>query len=210
MIDMEYQQAQTRAKIGRPLSFDREVGLKQAMLVFWEHGYESTSIAALTKAMGVTAPSIYTAFGDKRQLFLASVQLYLSGPNAPKQIIAQATNAKAAVEALLNSAAIGYTGKTTPQGCLLASATVSCSAAAADVQEAVAGIRREIERHLCQKIKKDISAGRLDSDVLAEELAALLMAVILGMSTLARDGASREKLLKIIKYTMRAWPRRRR
>ena len=67
-------------KIGRPLSFDRNVALRQAMLTFWRYGYETTSVSDLTTAMGITAPSLYTAFGDKKQLFLEAVRLYAGEP----------------------------------------------------------------------------------------------------------------------------------
>ena len=56
-------------KPGRPLGFDRDAALQQAMLLFWRHGYEATSVNDLTNAMGITPPSLYTAFGDKKQLF---------------------------------------------------------------------------------------------------------------------------------------------
>ncbi len=78
------------AKKGRPLSFDREAVLHQAMLLFWRHGYEATSLSDLTAAMGVTAPSIYTAFGDKKRLFLEAVDRYLSGPVTSDSIIVAA------------------------------------------------------------------------------------------------------------------------
>jgi AcrR family transcriptional regulator len=55
---------------GRPLSFDRDKALEDAMHVFWERGYEAASISELTAAMGITPPSLYTAFGDKEHLFL--------------------------------------------------------------------------------------------------------------------------------------------
>ena len=48
---------------GRPLSFNRAQALEQAMHVFWQRGYEAASISELTAAMGITAPSLYTAFG---------------------------------------------------------------------------------------------------------------------------------------------------
>ena len=69
-----------RRKTGRPLSFDREAALEQAMLTFWRHGYETTSIVDLTTAMGVTAPSLYAAFGDKQRLFLEAVRRYAGDP----------------------------------------------------------------------------------------------------------------------------------
>jgi AcrR family transcriptional regulator len=61
---------------GRPLSFDRESVLKSAMMVFWRHGYDGTSIAMLLDAMQISAPSLYATFGSKQALFLESLELY--------------------------------------------------------------------------------------------------------------------------------------
>src|SRR3978361_1815132 len=63
-------------KTGRPLSFDRDAALERAMLVFWRYGYEAASLQELTSAMGITPPSLYSAFGDKEQLFLEAVARY--------------------------------------------------------------------------------------------------------------------------------------
>jgi AcrR family transcriptional regulator len=195
----------TPRKMGRPLSFDREAALHQAMLRFWQHGYEATSLSDLTAAMGVTAPSIYTAFGDKKQLFREAVELYLGGPVTSESIIGQATTAREAAWGLLRAAAAGFTGKDTPPGCLLASSTISCSAAAADIQGELAAVRRKIEKHLCSKILLDMKAGRMLAATDAQALAAHTMAVIQGMSTLARDGAPRAKLLRVAATAMQAW-----
>jgi AcrR family transcriptional regulator len=176
------------------------------MLLFWRHGYEATSLRDLTTAMGVTPPSLYAAFGDKKRLFLEAVGRYLSGPVTAERIIEQAATAREAACGLLQAAATGFTGADTPSGCLLASSTVSCSAAAADVQEALAGIRRAIERRLTDKIVQAIDTGQMDAATDAEALAAHTMAVIQGMSTLARDGATREKLMRVSTAAMRTWP----
>src|ERR1700761_713837 len=93
----------TPKKTGRPLSFDREAALEQAMLLFWRHGYEATSLSDLRSAMGVTQPSIYTAFGDKKQLFLEAVRRYLSGPVTSQQIIERAGTACEAAHGLLQA-----------------------------------------------------------------------------------------------------------
>jgi AcrR family transcriptional regulator len=196
-----------RKKTGRPLSFDRDKALEQAMLVFWRHGYESTSLNDLTAAMGVTPPSIYTAYGDKKQLFLEAVNRYLSGPITSESIIDEAATACDAAVGLLMASAVGFTGSTTPSGCLLASSTISCSAAAADVQSELTAIRRKIEARLKAKIVSAVKKGELPSQSDAAALAAHVMAVIQGMSTLARDGAKREKLMRVAETAMQAWPK---
>ncbi len=203
---MEVVAESARRKPGRPLSFDRDAALDQAMLLFWRHGYEATSVNELTKAMNVTPPSLYAAFGDKKQLFLEAVQRYVSGPVTSESIIDDAPSAREAAAGLLQSAAIGFTGRATPKGCLLASSAISCSFAAADVQKTLSRIRIKIEERLYNKIMEDQTMLRLRPKVDAEALAGHIMAVIQGMSTLARDGAPREKLISVASAAMLAWP----
>jgi AcrR family transcriptional regulator len=193
-------------KKGRPLSFDREVALGQAMMLFWEHGYEATSLKDLTSAIGVPPSSIYSAFGDKKGLFLEAVDHYLSGPVTSETIITQAATAREAARDLLHAAATGFTGKDTPPGCLLASSAISCSDAAFKVREELARRRRAIESSLKRRIVLAIRTGEIPAKSDADALAAHTMAIIQGMSTLARDGAKREKLLRLADMAMKAWP----
>lgn len=195
-----------RRRAGRPLSFDREAALHQAMLLFWRHGFEATSLSDLTAAMGVTPPSVYAAFGDKKQLFLEAVDRYLSGPVTAESIIDEAATARDAAQGLLDAAAAGFTGPDTPAGCLLASSAISCSAAAADVQSELAAIRGGIEARLRGRIARAVAANELPACTDADALAGHIMAVIQGMSTLARDGAKREKLMRVAAAAMLAWP----
>ncbi|CAL1692704.1 HTH-type transcriptional repressor ComR [Brevundimonas subvibrioides] len=196
---------QPRKKTGRPLSFDRDAALHAAMLTFWRHGYESTSVADLTAAMGITPPSLYAAFGDKKRLFRETVALYLSG-EPPEATIAAAPSARAAAERLLTASAEGVTGDNTPTGCLLATSALSCSTAAADVQAEIATIRQGIEAALRARIQTDVDRGTLPSETDADALAGHMMAMTQGLSTLARDGASREKLLRVAAQAMKTWP----
>ncbi|MEG3084803.1 TetR/AcrR family transcriptional regulator [Sphingomonas sp. PB2P12] len=196
----------SRRKTGRPLSFDRETALEHAMLTFWQHGYETTSIIDLTTAMGITAPSLYTAFGDKKQLFLEAARRYAGDPDAMARAIAGAPSSYEAARRLLTDAATAYTGDTTPRGCLLASAAASGSAAASDVQRAIADIRQAIVGHLRDRIARDIATGAIQPTANAATLATFIMAITQGMSVLARDGATREDLLAIVATALQAWP----
>lgn len=197
-------------KLGRPLSFDRDAALDRAMHLFWAHGYEATSIADLTAAMGITPPSLYAAYGDKKRLFLAAVDHYRAGTGAGSiatdQLIDAAPTAADAARQMLDGSALHFTGQDTPRGCLLATGAISCSAGAADVQSALASIRHGIEARLRAKIGADMASGVIANDVDAEVLAAYVMAIIQGMSTLARDGAPREKLQALATAVMRGWP----
>ena len=67
---------------GRPREFDRDEVLERAMNLFWSRGCEATSGSDLTQAMGITPPSLYGTFGDKKRLFLEAVDRYRAGPGA--------------------------------------------------------------------------------------------------------------------------------
>ncbi len=196
----------TTRKTGRPLSFDRAEALHRAMLAFWQSGYETTSVSDLTAAMGVTAPSLYAAFGDKKRLFLEAARLYAGDLDAMAQAIEDAPTARDAVRDFMRSAALTYTGDDTPKGCLLASAAASTSDAAADVRKEVADIRRSIAGLLTTRIERDIAAGLLPPTADAPALSGLALAVTQGMSVLARDGVSRASLLAIADAALAAWP----
>lgn len=193
-------------RTGRPLSFDRAAALHRAMLLFWRHGYETTSVADLTAAMGVSAPSLYTAFGDKRRLFLEAVRLYAGDPEAVGRAIDDAPTARDAARGLLVAAAERYTGEVTPPGCLLASATASGSAASADVRRAVADVRGAVGARLRARVGRDVAAGLLPPHADAAALAGLVVAVMVGMSGLARDGADRATLLAVADAALAGWP----
>ena len=208
MTTPENQVLQPPRKKGRPLSFQREAALHQAMLLFWKHGYEATSLNDLTAALGVKPSSIYAVFGNKKRLFLEAVARYTSGPITAESIIANAATAREAAQGLLQASVLGFTGEDTPKGCLLATSAISCSEEAHDVQQELAAIRLGIKARLQAKVTTDVDAGCMPPDSDAEALAGHILAVIQGLSTLARDGASREKLFRVADIAMRAWPER--
>lgn len=154
--------------------------------------------------MGVTPPSIYAAYGDKKGLFREAVARYLAQPKPTAAMIAE--SATAAARWLLEGAAVMFTGEATPPGCLLASAAIAVSAEAEDLRRELAAIRLGVEAALRDRILADIAAGILPAETDAATLAATVTTVIQGLSTLARDGAPRERLLAVARFALSAWP----
>ena len=191
---------------GRPLSFDRDKVLEMAMLRFWRTGFETTSVADLTEAMGVTAPSLYAAFGNKENLFLECLRRYATpGPKRTSELICEAPSAREAAHELLQTSALWFTQPGSPAGCMIASAASSGSDASRQVRAALKKVRKEIETALQRRIEVDIRSGKLPTSADAHALATMTVALIQGMSTLARDGASRTDLLALVRAAMPAW-----
>lgn len=191
---------------GRPRGFDRDAALEAALIEFWRHGYEATSIATLTKAMGVNPPSLYAAFGDKRKLFTEAVQRYADTHGSyGARALAQPT-AREAVETLLRLAAAEYTADDHPPGCLVIDGATNTTDASRDVAEELRGYREGTKKAFADKIAADVRAGLLPGDTDAAALAAFYAAVIQGMSTQARDGASEAELQRLADVALMAWP----
>ena len=194
---------------GRPRGFDRDDVLERAMRLFWERGYEATSVSELTAAMGITPPSLYTFFGDKRNLFLEAVERYQSGPGcfAIKALTEEPT-AESSIRRLLLDAVVAFSRPDVPKGCMVVLAATNCAAESTDIYAALAARRRAAESAVRARIAQGKRAGELAQDADVDALAGLVAATLYGLAIKARDGASRASLRKIVLQTMRAWPRR--
>jgi AcrR family transcriptional regulator len=103
--------------MARPRSFDTDSVLSSVMTLFWHKGYEATSIRDLEQVSGLTAPSLYGAFGNKEALFTAALQHYVDTVIVPA-IEASATLGLAGISAMFTS--IADKDPELPRGCLLA------------------------------------------------------------------------------------------
>jgi AcrR family transcriptional regulator len=191
---------------GRPRGFDRDQALEAALMEFWQHGYEATSIATLTKAMGINPPSLYAAFGDKRKLFSAAVQRYAeTHGDYGTRALAQPT-ARAVVEKMLRLAATEYTEAGHPPGCLVIDGATNTTDASHDVAEELRTYREGTKQAIADRIDADVQAGLLPRKTDAAALATFYAAVIQGMSTQARDGAAEQDLQRVADVALAAWP----
>ncbi|MFC7819742.1 TetR/AcrR family transcriptional regulator [Streptomyces sp. NPDC057367] len=191
---------------GRPRSFDRTTALEKALMAFWEHGYEATSVTDLTRAMGIGAPSLYAAFGDKRSLFEEVVQVYGARYGSfGDRALAEEPTARAGVERMLREAAAEYTAPGRPHGCLVIHAAANCSTA--EVEESLRRRRNANIAAIESRIDADVAAGALPADTDAAALARYTGAMIQGMSQQARDGASRTELEALAEIALAVWPR---
>jgi TetR/AcrR family transcriptional regulator, copper-responsive repressor len=199
---------------GRPRSFDRGEALTRATMVFWKHGYDATSVAHLTEAMGIGAPSMYAAFGDKRALFEEALAYYMKTYGSFMARLFEdrfeEKSVRAAIARLLRDAAAMFTSSDHPRGCMLITAATNCTPESASIAKRLRDLRSSTVQALEARITGAIESGELPAQVDPRALALYLSAVLQGLSAQARDGASRAELEAIVDTAMRAWPRARR
>ncbi|WP_208328278.1 TetR/AcrR family transcriptional regulator [Paraburkholderia caballeronis] len=196
---------------GRPRNFDRDAVLDRAMQTFWKLGYEGASIADLTAAMGITAQSLYAAFGSKSALYREALGRYRDTAGAfPARALTEETSAVAGFERLLNEAATEYSRPRRPRGCMISTGVLVCAAENRDEAKHVAQLRRDTIGLFRQRLDAAIDAGELAPDADSAGLARYLGAIVQGMAVQAQDGASRDELLAIAQVAVLALKQHRR
>ncbi|MFD0772755.1 TetR/AcrR family transcriptional regulator [Streptomonospora algeriensis] len=190
---------------GRPRLFDKEAALRTAMVLFWEHGYEGTSLSMLTSAMGITSTSLYAAFGSKERLFREAVELYNSVDNSPTDAALQEATARRAVEAMLRKNADAYVDPDTPQGCMVVLAGLNLTADNEHIGRYLAECRRRDYAKLVERVERGAAEGDLPRGVDPSALASYSLTVLQGLSIQARDGCSRAQAHAVIDGAMLGW-----
>lgn len=190
--------------MARSKEFNESEVLDKAMMLFWEQGYEKTSMNDLVEHMGIHRRSLYDTFGDKHTLFLKAIKRYEEKIGAV--LTSGVKRAKTATEALqfyfdfmirLN------VDEDLPSGCLMVNSAVELAArdSAVDAKSTQAFSSSE------QKLKEIIVRGQQNdeftSEYEAEELAEYLHNVLIGIRVMSRTSVPTEKLQRLAKISMK-------
>ena len=197
-------------RIGRPREFDRDEALRRAMELFWEQGYEGTSLADLQKAMGdITPPSFYAAFGSKETLFREAIELYKRIHGAPiAKALADGPTARASVEAFLRAAAEKFCRPGSPRGCMMLLSAINCVPANKGIEDFVREERSVREKIVRKRLRRGVAEGDMSRKADVNALASFYTGVADALALRAKDGASRKVLASIVDYAMAAWDKR--
>ena len=193
---------------GRPREFDRDAALRRAMEVFWDRGYEATSLGDLTSAMGINKPSLYAAFGSKESLFREAIGLYnrMEGC-ATERALQDEPTARAAIEAMLRANVKAYITPGKPPGCMVVLSAIIGAPESKSVRAFLAENRRQAQAMIQRRLDRAVKEGDLPARADTAAMAAFYTTVLNGLSLQARDGASRHTLNAIVDAAMAAWDR---
>lgn len=176
------------------------------MQVFWRKGFEGASLDDLTKAMGISRPSLYAAFGNKAALFRKAQDRYHEGPACHfSKAIAQPT-ARLVAKTLLDGTIDLLCDPRNPGGCLAVNGALATGDAGARIHREQVARRREAERLLAQRFTRAKRERDLPKTSNPADLATYISALVFGMSVQAAGGAKRASLQRMADLAMRAWP----
>jgi TetR/AcrR family transcriptional regulator, transcriptional repressor for nem operon len=176
--------------MARPRTFEIDEALDSAIGVFWDHGYEATSMADLMTAMGLQKGSIYKAWKDKRALFQAALRRYLEQGYERLQALA-AGDPEAALQALLAH----FRGACTKgnRGCLAMNTTVELGPHDARAVKLLAAHHARVVGLFADVIRRGQTAGAFRKDRSAQDLAQFVLVVVTGMLTRSREALTAEQ-----------------
>lgn len=185
--------------MARSKEFDENVVLQKAMRLFWEQGYEKTSMNDLVEHMGIHRRSLYDTFGDKHTLFLRAIDYYQELIKREIQTkIAHTKTSKQAIQLVFESVIEGYSDS--PRGCLMVNSATEMALYDKEVEERVEKSFVEAEEMLIDIVRKGQETGEFSCDYEPEILGEILQNSLLGIRVLLRTTESKEKMYRIAKF----------
>jgi len=183
--------------VSRSKEFDVNEVLDKAMVLFWEQGYEKTSMSDLVEHMGIHRRSLYDTFGDKHSLFLQAITRYMGKVQA--NLTSEIKPSKTATEALYSIFQFMVTDQEElPSGCLIVNSVTELAARDAEVNSKSIESFQGTENMLEQIILWGQKDGEFTSKQSAKELAAYLHNVSIGIRVMGRSSVDKAKLLNIV------------
>jgi AcrR family transcriptional regulator len=206
LIDMK--DVAAPAPKGRPRAFDLHEALAAALNVFWQKGYEGTSLSDLTDAMSITRPSLYAAFGNKETLFRKALDLYERDKLAYVEAALAAPTARGVAERMLRGTIDVMTTGCDPNGCFGVVAVVACNDYCETMKADILARRKSSTAALMNRFERARDEGDLPDHVDPAGLALHLGALMQGMAVQSGGGATREQLEMLVDTSLQFWPGR--
>lgn len=186
--------------VGRPRKFCEEQALESAMEIFWEKGYEATSLADLMKATGLHKGSIYQAFGDKHKLFIMALQQYM---NRTFQELRQAAeNADRAIDgikmAVFRIVDMALSEDESKRGCLAMNTVVEKAPHDPEVRKVLEGMFRQRMKFITGKVREAQQQGDLRADWPAERITVMIQTTVAGLVAMLKGPLDQAQARQIL------------
>jgi len=188
--------------MARPREFDEEAVLDTMIQCFWKHGYEATSVKHLIDKTGLTAASLYNAYGDKRGLFRTALERYVENSIAARIQRCSALPPREAIEAFFAEILSRSLNDKEHKGCMLVNSALEVAPHDREFQKLIDGVLGHLEAFFLDCVKQGQADGSISRAVPAQKLARHLLGMLMGVRVLARVRPERAVLEGAIAPTL--------
>lgn len=190
--------------MARPVEFDENKVLTNAMEQFWKEGYEASSVQKLLDCTGINRGTLYNSFGDKDTFFKSCVDQY--NTLTDQHIAASLKNEKLAawdaISAYFSEAVITVPNKHRSMGCLLVNSVCESINYDKEMKKVIRGSLATIRKALLGRLKEAHKKGKIKKGISAEFAADVLMNTLHGVRVNSRDGKNAKQLQELINFTV--------
>ena len=174
--------------MARPKEFDESEALDAAIECFWSRGYEATSVRDLAEAMEISGPSLYNTFGDKRTLYRQALDHYVERGfcNRVRRFESQLAP-RAAIGAFFDEVIELSLADGERKGCLIVNSALEMAPHDPEFQAALSVVLCDMEAFFRRCVKAGQGSGTIDTALPAEDLARMLLGLLMGLRVLARS-----------------------
>lgn len=192
-------------KAGRQRVFNKDVALEKAMEVFWTNGFPGTSLSDLTAAMGINKPSLYSAFGNKEELYKSTLKRYVEKQGAihTKYLFSADKCLRERLQDYLTSIAQMVTDPKLPGGCYvcLSTSEVGGTCIPEEAMQTIIKINKTTKSSLAAFFKSEIAAGNVINKRSPAVMANYILSLQFGLAVMARNGKKLTELNEMIKFS---------
>ena len=189
--------------MARTKDFDENEVLAKAIKLFWQKGYNGTSMQDLVATLGISRSSLYDTFGDKHQLYLKALQSYKQAETAKRDRILDASvPAKVAIRQLMDLTILEMIRDKQHKGCFLINSAVEVAAHDKDTNAIICQNEQQLETAFYEVIKRGQSNGEISKDQNPNALARFLINTIVGIRVTGKSTTDRSAFEDIINLTM--------
>jgi AcrR family transcriptional regulator len=191
---------------GRPREFDEDEVLQAALRLFWEKGYEGTSLSDLMAATGLTKSSLYKAFGSKEGLFWRVIERYQRDFLDFRHEALAETTPRRIAQRLLEGVIELHGGGMNPVGCLELNTALAGSKDSEPIRQQLVRSRERFRLALRNRFEETIATAPLPPGMTSDDAASLVISLIQGLAVQAKGGASRETARRVVDAVLLSWP----
>lgn len=181
--------------MARPREFEREEALQKALYVFWEKGYDATTLPELLEKMSISRSSLYDTFGDKQALFREALNLYLQQFATRRMVLLRkAKSAKQGITAYFEDHIEVALADAYPGGCFVTNTATTLKTSDEPIVDSITQGMNQLEAAFYALLQRGQEAGEIAKDKDLQALARLFVGIAYGINVVARVSPHRERL----------------